>query len=399
MVWAAYPRPERPKKPGLWSKPSSRGIAHRWRLLRDTKRAEDPPPARRVRVNKSRIADFGSIVNLQSGRELCYLSSLGSPLPSNLVLWSNARKFRDKCAVNLTDEAKELLWEAAEFTHSRSTLLNHLVGTYQILCTWGMPQEICRAGLFHSIYSTQYYNDQLISEKQRDRVALALGPTVERLVFLFCKLRREEIYNIADLGEYATHANIPRHDTHEKIKVARSEIRALVILECANIAEQSADKDWGPAVWINKIARWCNLGDLAGPFDGYAEHLHTPYSDAISLRLYRWLCECRTPDEGEAFLSELVTLSPLPGEIYLLAGLSDLCLERFDSAVSNFSNAHRKLLALGTAWDKRLPLPEWILMEQSLLNLAREKKPTRNLWDSVLAQIRNEGDTHGHLEK
>ena len=42
MVWAAEPRPERPKKPGMRSKLSSQGIAHRRRPLRDTKRAEIP---------------------------------------------------------------------------------------------------------------------------------------------------------------------------------------------------------------------------------------------------------------------------------------------------------------------------------------------------------------------
>ena len=56
LVW--WSRGQTPKSPGMRSKPSSQGIAHRRRPLRDTKRAEDPLQARRVCVNKNRIADF-----------------------------------------------------------------------------------------------------------------------------------------------------------------------------------------------------------------------------------------------------------------------------------------------------------------------------------------------------
>ena len=38
------------------------------------------------------------------------------------------------------------------FAHARDTFYEHLRGTWAMLATWGQPQDVCRAGLFHTGY-------------------------------------------------------------------------------------------------------------------------------------------------------------------------------------------------------------------------------------------------------
>src|SRR4051812_43693467 len=79
MVWRWNRAQNAPESPGLRSKPSSRGMAHQRRPLRDTKRAEDPTPARRV--NKNPIADFGRDFNES---EYIYLKRFGAERAKNV---------------------------------------------------------------------------------------------------------------------------------------------------------------------------------------------------------------------------------------------------------------------------------------------------------------------------
>ena len=39
-----------------------------------------------------------------------------------------------------------------EFAHARSTFRDHLVGTFGTLGVWGQPEDVRRAGLFHTAY-------------------------------------------------------------------------------------------------------------------------------------------------------------------------------------------------------------------------------------------------------
>ena len=39
-----------------------------------------------------------------------------------------------------------------EFAHARSTFSNHLKGTFGILHGWNQPQDVCRVGLFHTVW-------------------------------------------------------------------------------------------------------------------------------------------------------------------------------------------------------------------------------------------------------
>ena len=46
--------------------------------------------------------------------------------------------------------------------HSGESLLSHLKGTKEILTQWDAPEYVCNAGLFHSVYGTQYFSRKKI---------------------------------------------------------------------------------------------------------------------------------------------------------------------------------------------------------------------------------------------
>ena len=74
--------------------------------------------------------------------------------------------------------------------HSGSNLTNHLLGVHSLMLQTNAPEYLCLAGLFHSIYGTEYFHyDKPINRKfVRDYI----GKEAEELVFLFCHLRERD---------------------------------------------------------------------------------------------------------------------------------------------------------------------------------------------------------------
>ena len=70
--------------------------------------------------------------------------------------------------------------------HSGSNLTNHLLGVHSLMLQTNAPEYLCLAGLFHSIYGTEYFHyDKPIN---RTFVRDYIGKEAEELVFLFCHL-------------------------------------------------------------------------------------------------------------------------------------------------------------------------------------------------------------------
>ena len=83
---------------------------------------------------------------------------------------------------------------AGEVRHnSEEDLLPHLLGTRKLLRSWGAREELLDAGLFHSIYGTEFFatetfriGDGAGEQEQRDRLRAEIGPVAEELVYLWC---------------------------------------------------------------------------------------------------------------------------------------------------------------------------------------------------------------------
>ena len=69
--------------------------------------------------------------------------------------------------------------------HRNGTLLKHLQGVWTLLRDWHNPEAVCLAGLYHSVYSTGGFEQQLIPLDKRHEITAKIGNEAERLVYLF----------------------------------------------------------------------------------------------------------------------------------------------------------------------------------------------------------------------
>src|SRR6516165_4722676 len=74
--------------------------------------------------------------------------------------------------------------------HTEKTYLAHLVAVYRLMESRGCTQELCRAGMFHSIYGTQAFQGFKLPLEKRDAVRALIGERAERLGYLNCAMYR-----------------------------------------------------------------------------------------------------------------------------------------------------------------------------------------------------------------
>jgi hypothetical protein len=74
--------------------------------------------------------------------------------------------------------------------HTSKTYLAHLIGVYRLMKAEGCEDEVCRAGMFHSIYGTQRFQGFTLPEQRRSDVRALIGERSERLAYLNCVMER-----------------------------------------------------------------------------------------------------------------------------------------------------------------------------------------------------------------
>jgi hypothetical protein len=83
---------------------------------------------------------------------------------------------------------------AEELSHVNGSLLAHLQGTHDLLLKWGNREALCNAGLYHAVYGTVGFQQNLIRLQDRDAVAALIGEESESIVYLFSACDREYVY-------------------------------------------------------------------------------------------------------------------------------------------------------------------------------------------------------------
>ena len=80
--------------------------------------------------------------------------------------------------------------------HSGGTLLEHLVGTRDILKKQGAPEYLQDAGLFHSVYGTAYYMPEEGISTSREDIQKLIGIQAEEIAYWYCVLQAPRITEI-----------------------------------------------------------------------------------------------------------------------------------------------------------------------------------------------------------
>ena len=82
---------------------------------------------------------------------------------------------------------------ARNIFHGQRSLFDHLVGVYDLLKKYDQREELCLAGLFHSIYGTASF----VSQTERDRSVIKniIGEEAEKIVWDFSKRPMDKNWN------------------------------------------------------------------------------------------------------------------------------------------------------------------------------------------------------------
>ena len=133
--------------------------------------------------------------------------------------------------------------------HSDCALLDHLLGTRQLLVEWEARPALCDAGLFHSVYGTEYYELQAIPLTMRNEVQQLIGDEAESLAWLFCVIRRETLWqNLGREGEFRVQHRL----TDEWLPLTKLQFQDLFTLALANSLEAFPRCSW---FW-RRYLRW-----------------------------------------------------------------------------------------------------------------------------------------------
>src|SRR5258708_6274669 len=84
-----------------------------------------------------------------------------------------------------------LVWlGTASVAHTKDNFLAHLIGVYRYMEARGCTEELCRAGMFHSIYGTESFQGFKLPVERRPEVRDLIGERAERLAYLNCAMDR-----------------------------------------------------------------------------------------------------------------------------------------------------------------------------------------------------------------
>ena len=86
--------------------------------------------------------------------------------------------------------------DADQTPHSGRVLFEHLKGVHDLLRDWGNDEDVCLAGLYHSIYGTNTFKH--VSLTERARLVEMIGDRAEFLVHCFCTRDRPLFESIDD---------------------------------------------------------------------------------------------------------------------------------------------------------------------------------------------------------
>jgi hypothetical protein len=86
--------------------------------------------------------------------------------------------------------------------HTQKTYLGHLMAVQRLLEGAGYGPDVCRAGLFHSIYGTELFQGFKLPLENRDELRALIGERAERLAYLNCAMDRPFFDKVVEEGAH-----------------------------------------------------------------------------------------------------------------------------------------------------------------------------------------------------
>ena len=132
---------------------------------------------------------------------------------------------------------------ASDLAHSEVTYLGHLAGVYRDLKAWGCSEEVCRAGMFHSIYGTEVFQRFSLPLEKREKVRQLIGERAERLAYWNSAIDYASYEQTLKRG--ASPLRMLDRFTAEEIEVSDEDFHDLALIHlCDRLEQAPRSKDW-----------------------------------------------------------------------------------------------------------------------------------------------------------
>lgn len=128
-----------------------------------------------------------------------------------------------------------------EMRHHEKSLFDHLAGTHAVLNRWGCSSVLCQTGLLHSVFGTATFNPTERTTTALSKLQQLAGTHVARLVYLYAfSDRGYHLFEALDSGSLIVSGGGRYNQALEE--VSRHEVLSVLVVDCANLLEQGADR-------------------------------------------------------------------------------------------------------------------------------------------------------------
>ena len=151
----------------------------------------------------------------------------------------------------------------AEIDHTGHDFLTHLRAVHDLLADHDAGDELSAAGLFHSIYGTEKFQDFSLPLSERKRVRELIGERAERIAWLNCVMDRAT-FDAAVSAALAGESDLIIRDRegNPPIDMSRDELRDLAQVHLFDWLEQVERSEFG---WDYRRDAYREMATLVGP--------------------------------------------------------------------------------------------------------------------------------------
>jgi Domain of unknown function (DUF6817) len=130
-----------------------------------------------------------------------------------------------------------------QIAHTQKNYLAHLISVSKLMQAAGCDEDLCRAGLFHSIYGTEKFQGFKLPLERRSELVELIGSRAERLAYWNCEMDR------ASLDELLSQADEPyllrNRESGEIMRLSRRELDDLCCVHLFDWLEQAPRSRFG----------------------------------------------------------------------------------------------------------------------------------------------------------
>src|SRR4051794_26162692 len=127
--------------------------------------------------------------------------------------------------------------------HTQKNYLGHLISVYKLMQAYGCNDELCRAGLFHSIYGTEKFQGFKLPLERRAELAELIGSRAERLAYWNCQMDRGSLDSL--LTQVEEPHLLRNRESGEMMPLTRSELDDLCCVHLFDWLEQAPRSRFG----------------------------------------------------------------------------------------------------------------------------------------------------------